>query len=136
MKNIGFAEWFLILCIIIVSILIVSGTGSTWMYVVTFYSEREEGGNGKWGDLNAMGRRLSYGDIACDPAIPFGTRFKIDYEVLGLPKPETGYFVCRDRGSAITGKKIDIFIPKELGGVARCLALGKREMKVTMEAGK
>lgn len=124
-------EWLLIIAIIIIVILIAVSPGrAEEVYTITFYSTGEEGGNGKWGNLNAMGRVLSYGDIACDPAIPFGTKFVIDYKVLGLPRPETSYFICRDRGSAIKGKKIDVFIPEKLGGVFRCFELGRRQMKV------
>jgi|25BtaG_2_1085352.scaffolds.fasta_scaffold00534_5 3D (Asp-Asp-Asp) domain-containing protein len=128
--SITLTEKVIIVLIIFMLGYVVAAESRIGTYTITFYSTGEEGGNGKWGDLNAMGGTLRYGDIACDPAIPFGTEFIIDYEGLQLPKPENGTFVCRDRGSAIKGNKIDIFIPKWMGGVERCFRLGKLQMKV------
>jgi 3D (Asp-Asp-Asp) domain-containing protein len=68
--------------------------------------------NGKWGAVDFLGNELKLGTIAVDPkVIPLGTKvFVTGYDFSGLP---TGGFVAtaNDIGSAIKGKRIDIFVP-------------------------
>ncbi|OMF45668.1 3D domain-containing protein [Paenibacillus peoriae] len=68
--------------------------------------------NGKWGAVDYYGNPLKLGTIAVDPnVIPMGTKVLVTgYSHPGLPD-HSFVAVARDQGSAITGKRIDIFIP-------------------------
>ncbi|MBE0336315.1 3D domain-containing protein [Paenibacillus sp. 23TSA30-6] len=68
--------------------------------------------NGKWGAVDYFGNPLKLGTIAVDPSvIPLGTKVLVTgYSHPGLPD-QSFIAVARDKGSAITGKRIDIFIP-------------------------
>jgi 3D (Asp-Asp-Asp) domain-containing protein len=76
----------------------------------TAYSDAAEE-NG-WGPVDYFGNPLKLGTIAVDPnVIPFGTKVYITgYDFEGLP---TGGLVATatDKGSAIKGNRIDIFVP-------------------------
>lgn len=82
-------------------------------WVVTAYSDSYKC-NGKWGPVAADGGdRLQWGMIAADwSVLPPGTRVKIE----GFGDQ---IFVVKDKGRAIKGKKIDLYIPnvsqKKLG---------------------
>jgi 3D (Asp-Asp-Asp) domain-containing protein len=77
----------------------------------TAYSASAEE-NGKWGPVDYFGNPLKLGTIAVDPTvIPFGTKVYITgYDFTGLP---TGGLVATatDKGGAIKGNRIDIFVP-------------------------
>jgi 3D (Asp-Asp-Asp) domain-containing protein len=77
----------------------------------TAYSDSAEE-NGKWGPVDYFGNPLKLGTIAVDPkVIPFGTKVYITgYDFKGLP---TGGLVATatDKGGAIKGNRIDIFVP-------------------------
>ncbi|MFC5528536.1 3D domain-containing protein [Cohnella yongneupensis] len=77
----------------------------------TAYSSAPEE-NGPWGAVDYFGNALKLGTIAVDPSvIPFGTKLYITgYDFNGLP---VGGMVgtATDKGSAIKGKRVDIFIP-------------------------
>ena len=70
---------------------------------VTFYFASK-----RWGTKTASGNYATVGTIAADPSVPFGTQYYI---------PELEYlkgdrvFTVEDRGSAIKGKIIDIYLP-------------------------
>lgn len=68
--------------------------------------------NGKWGAVDYYGNPLKLGTIAVDPnVIPMGTKVLVTgYSHPGLPD-HSFVAVARDKGSAIIGKRIDIFIP-------------------------
>ncbi|MGW8958085.1 3D domain-containing protein [Paenibacillus sp. NPDC055715] len=68
--------------------------------------------NGKWGAVDYFGNPLKLGTIAVDPSvIPLGTKVLVTgYSHPGLPD-QSFVAVARDKGSAIIGKRIDIFIP-------------------------
>ncbi|NJJ37581.1 3D domain-containing protein [Paenibacillus apii] len=68
--------------------------------------------NGKWGAVDYFGNPLKLGTIAVDPdVIPLGTKVLVTgYSHPGLPK-EAFVATASDKGSAIQGKRIDIFIP-------------------------
>jgi 3D (Asp-Asp-Asp) domain-containing protein len=76
----------------------------------TAYSDAPEE-NG-WGPVDYFGDPLKLGTIAVDPrVIPLGTKvFITGYDFEGLP---TGGLVATasDKGGAIKGKRIDIFVP-------------------------
>jgi 3D (Asp-Asp-Asp) domain-containing protein len=76
----------------------------------TAYSDAPEE-NG-WGPVDYFGDPLKLGTIAVDPkVIPFGTKVYITgYDFKGLP---IGGLVATatDKGGAIKGKRIDIFVP-------------------------
>lgn len=77
----------------------------------TAYSDSAEE-NGPWGPVDYFGNDLKLGTIAVDPSvIPFGTKLYITgYDFSGLP---IGGMVgtATDKGGAIKGNRIDIFIP-------------------------
>jgi 3D (Asp-Asp-Asp) domain-containing protein len=77
----------------------------------TAYSASAEE-NGKWGAVDYFGNALKLGTIAVDPTvIPFGTKVYITgYDFAGLP---AGGLVATatDKGGAIKGNRIDIFVP-------------------------
>ncbi|WP_025689455.1 3D domain-containing protein [Paenibacillus zanthoxyli] len=68
--------------------------------------------NGQWGAVDYFGNPLKLGTIAVDPAvIPLGTKVLVTgYSHPGLPK-EAFVATASDKGSAIQGNRIDIFIP-------------------------
>lgn len=80
-------------------------------FKATAYSAAPEE-NGPWGAVDFFGNPLQLGTVAVDPAvIPLGTKLYITgYNFKGLP-PEGLEAIATDTGSAIKGKRIDIFIP-------------------------
>ncbi|BCG59482.1 3D domain-containing protein [Paenibacillus sp. URB8-2] len=68
--------------------------------------------NGKWGAVDYFGNPLKLGTIAVDPdVIPLGTKVLVTgYSHPGLPK-QAFVATASDKGSAIQGNRIDIFIP-------------------------
>lgn len=81
----------------------------------------------KWGGITATGTTPKQGrTIAVDPSvIPLGTKVRIDF-----PAPfdyMDGTYIAEDTGSAIKGKKIDIYFDSV--GVVK--QFGKRQLKVS-----
>jgi len=75
--------------------------GATAVWLVTAYCPSYECGALGHG-ITASGARAVEGvTVACPPALPFGTRLAID---------GVGVRVCEDRGSAIQGRHLDLFI--------------------------
>ncbi|WP_156130470.1 3D domain-containing protein [Paenibacillus durus] len=68
--------------------------------------------NGGWGAVDYFGDPLKLGTIAVDPdVIPLGTKVLVTgYSHPGLPK-RAFVATASDKGSAIQGNRIDIFIP-------------------------
>jgi 3D (Asp-Asp-Asp) domain-containing protein len=64
------------------------------------------------GNLDALGNPLHLGTVSVDPnVIPLGTKLYISgYDFNGLPKGGM-YAVASDRGGAIKGNRLDIYIP-------------------------
>jgi 3D (Asp-Asp-Asp) domain-containing protein len=92
----------------------------------TAYSaSAEENG---WGPVDYFGDPLKLGTIAVDPrVIPFGTKVYITgYDFAGLP---SGGLIATatDKGSAIKGNRIDIFVPGSRAFVSR---FGNQRVKV------
>jgi hypothetical protein len=52
--------------------------------------------------ITASGRTVFYGELAAPPAIPFGSRVTI---------PGLGRFVVADRGGAVWGNHLDLWVP-------------------------
>lgn len=69
--------------------------------------------------ITASGTRVRIGTIAADPRIPFGTRIYI---------PGYGWGIVEDRGSAITGYRLDVFFPTH----ERALKWGRQRLVVTI----
>lgn len=70
----------------------------TWK--LTAYTDAPEE-NGGW-TITASGEEfIDDYTLACPKELPFGTRIEIE---------DIGTRVCRDRGGAIKGKRIDVFI--------------------------
>lgn len=68
--------------------------------------------------ITASGARVERGHAACPPDIPFGQRFYV---------PELGRtFVCTDRGGAIRGKRIDLYMASR----AKAMEFGRRKLAV------
>jgi 3D (Asp-Asp-Asp) domain-containing protein len=96
-----------------------TSSGKTMQYnkvitgVATAYSEAPQE-NG-WGPVDYYGNALQIGTIAVDPkVIPLGTKVYITgYTFAGLPRGLVA--TATDKGSAIHGNRIDIFIPSSAG---------------------
>lgn len=75
--------------------------------------------NGKWGAVDYFGSALKLGTIAVDPSvIPLGTKVLVTgHSHPGLPD-QAFLATATDIGSAIKGKRIDIFIPGSQSFVA------------------
>lgn len=84
---------------------------STLQVKATAYSSAASE-NGKWGPVDFFGNPLKLGTIAVDPdVIPLGTKVLVTgHSHPGLPKLAF-LATATDKGSAIKGKRIDIFIP-------------------------
>ena len=84
------------------------------VYVATAYSRPGRGASG-------MGVRA--GTIAADPRVlPFGTRVRLD------AGPYSGEYTVTDAGTAIKGRKIDVWIPSYKGACH----FGRRNVKLTV----
>ncbi|MDQ3816916.1 MAG: 3D domain-containing protein [Acidobacteriota bacterium] len=84
------------------------------IYNATSYSRPGRGSSG-------MGVRL--GTIAADPKLlPYGTRVRID------AGPYSGEYVVTDAGTAIKGRKIDIWLPS----YREACRFGRRNVKLTV----
>lgn len=75
--------------------------------------------NGKWGAVDYFGNALKLGTIAVDPSvIPLGTKVLVTgHSHPGLPK-QAFLATATDKGGAIKGNRIDIFIPGSQSFVA------------------
>jgi 3D (Asp-Asp-Asp) domain-containing protein len=68
--------------------------------------------------ITASGKRVEAGvTIACPKEIPFGTRVEIE---------GVGERVCHDRGGAIKGRKLDLYIPS----LQEAREFGRRKLKI------
>ncbi len=67
----------------------------------------------------ASGRPTGPGICACGPRYPFGTRFEV---------PGVGTCVCYDRGSAVSNKHLDIWMPTW----EQAKAFGRKSLTVTV----
>ena len=84
------------------------------VYVATAYSRKGRGASG-------MGVRA--GTIAADPKVlPFGTRVRLD------AGQYSGEYVVTDSGSAIKGRKIDVWIPS----FREACRFGRRNVKLSV----
>lgn len=70
---------------------------------------------GKSDGITASGIKVHRGTLACPPNFPFGTKIEID----GM-----GTFVCEDRGGAIKGNHVDIYMPTK----KEAFAFGRRSL--------
>lgn len=59
--------------------------------------------------ITASGERVREGIVAMDKRFPFGTEVIIDGKT----------YVCEDRGGAIKGNKIDIYVPSHAEAIKR-----------------
>jgi len=69
--------------------------------------------------ITSSGIKVHSGTIACPPAFPFGTKIKIG---------EYGTFTCEDRGGAIRGNHIDIYMVTK----KEAFAFGRRNLIAEM----
>ncbi len=72
---------------------------------------------GKDDGITASGIHVEIGHIAMDDSVPFGTRVRIE----GM-----GEFVVTDRGGAITGNRIDVYMPSH----RQAIVFGRQVKKV------
>lgn len=88
-------------------------------YHAGFESTGKNSGNTGYG-VTASGTTVKEGrTIACPPELPFGTKVHID---------TVGDRVCEDRGGAIKGKIIDLYIADR----NKVWEFGRRKLKVTI----
>lgn len=101
-----------------------SSSNKSYYYEVTAYTAGFESTGKRKGDKNygktASGAYVKEGrTIACPPEIPFGTKIKID---------TVGVRVCEDRGGAIKGRAIDLYM-NDLNSAKK---FGRQTLKVTI----
>lgn len=98
--------------------------GAVAVWLVTAYCPSYECGALGHG-ITASGVRAVEGvTVACPPVLPFGTRLAIE---------GVGVRVCEDRGSAIVGQRLDLFVGGEHEpdrGLKQALAWGRRARRV------
>ena len=71
----------------------------------------------------ASGMRVAKGVIAADPRVlPLGTRVRLD------AGPYSGEFVVADTGSAVRGRKIDVWVPS----YREACRFGRRQIKLSV----
>lgn len=78
-----------------------------------YTASADECGNSK--GITASGIKVHTGTIACPPELPFGVKINIE---------GYGTFTCEDRGGAIKGNKIDIYVPTK----AEAFKFGRRNL--------
>jgi 3D (Asp-Asp-Asp) domain-containing protein len=95
--------------------------------IATAYTAAAEE-NGPWGALDYFGNPLKTGTIAVDPnVIPLGSTVYITgYKYNGLPA-QGMIAKATDTGSAIKGKRVDIFVPDSRRDAS---VFGKQDVKV------
>ncbi|MBR8661151.1 3D domain-containing protein [Brevibacillus sp. NL20B1] len=90
----------------------------TELYEVTAYSVGDDFTPGH--GITASGARVREGiTAACPPELPFGTRVHIE---------GVGERVCLDRGGAIKGRRLDVYIADR----SEALRFGRRKLSVTI----
>ncbi|MFA5087499.1 MAG: 3D domain-containing protein [Candidatus Omnitrophota bacterium] len=83
-------------------------------------------------------QRVYFGGAAARKSIPFNTKIRLiplsqkDKTAIDRYFKGRKDFIIEDRGFLITGNRIDIFIPKSMGGHKTALKWGKRKMRVKM----
>lgn len=84
---------------------------------------RPKDGNGKPIVYGASGNALEpMKSAACDASVPFGTKFEIE-----LDNGETLKVSCSDRGGAVSGAHIDVYVGSDKNAHKRALKYGKRK---------
>lgn len=96
-------------------------------YEITAYTAGPESTGKRPGDpgfgITTSGKRVKEGEtIACPPEIALGTPVFIE---------DVGLRVCRDRGGAIKGKRLDVYI----ADLDEALAFGRRDLKAIVLGG-
>jgi len=86
----------------------------------SYASDIRLNGNGTNG---ADGTEVYPGMIAAPPAIPFGTKMVV---------PGIGTVAVHDRGGAIKGNRLDVWMGQGEEGLARALSWGKRSVRVVV----
>ncbi|WP_413541957.1 3D domain-containing protein [Brevibacillus sp. WF146] len=90
----------------------------TELYEVTAYSVSDDFTPAH--GITASGERVREGvTAACPPELPFGTRVHIE---------GVGERVCQDRGGAIKGRRVDVYIADR----SEALRFGRRKLGVTI----
>ncbi|MBR2471150.1 MAG: G5 domain-containing protein, partial [Clostridia bacterium] len=98
-------------------------TVSATAYDLSFESCGKNPGDRGYG-ITASGMKASRGIIAVDPrVIPMGSKLYIE-SLDG--SPDYGYAIAGDKGGAIKGNKIDLFMDTR----AECMRWGRRNVKV------
>lgn len=91
------------------------------VYTVTAYTAGYESTGKTPADpaygVTASGSQIKHGDCACSPEFPFGTQFEVE---------GVGIVTCTDRGGAIQGNRLDIYI----ANLDNALQFGRKHLKV------
>ena len=84
---------------------------------------RPKDGNGNDIVYGASGNVLApMKSAACDVSVPFGTKFAIE-----LDNGDTLKVACADRGGAVSGAHIDVYVGSDKNAHKRALKYGKRK---------
>ena len=92
------------------------------VWATAYTSSREECDDTPF--ITASGKRVFWGVIAADPKFPFGTKIYIPY----FQKT----FIVLDRGGAIKGNRIDIWMPDKKSAIE----FGKRKLEIYILGGE
>ena len=87
------------------------------LFIVTAYCPCHRCCGPKAQGITASSKRARFGMCAADLSVPFGTVFLV---------PGYGRAIVEDRGSAIRGRKIDVFFPSH----KQALNWGRRHLQV------
>lgn len=70
------------------------------VFLLTYY-DSDRACTGKMDGITAAGTHAKHGTVACPRTMRFGQLLVIDGE----------WYTCLDRGSAVTGKHLDVWVP-------------------------
>lgn len=87
----------------------------------------------------ASGKKVYWGGIAADPAVPFGSEVELvpfwpvdRWKIKTILKKRIKFQV-EDRGGMIKGKHIDLFIPDSMGGHKTALKWGRQKLRIKLD---
>lgn len=73
--------------------------------------------------ITASGKPVRIGHVSASKHLPLGTTLYV---------PGYGYAVVEDRGGAIKGQRLDIFVGRGDAGLKKAIAWGKKKLYVTI----
>lgn len=93
------------------------------IYVVTAYCSCKKCCGPNAQGIFANGERVSWGGVAADRSVPFGTKIRFAAPINGRV-----IFTVKDRGGAIVGNRLDVWFPLH----EQALQFGVQRLRVTL----